>query len=105
MVRQTDSTVADGQLQRLREEIDVLDGQLLQVLRARLGVADEIAQVKEKGNLAVYQPKRWEQLLQQRKVAAKKLGLSAEFVEDIFEKIHAESVRVQESHFNQKIER
>ena len=95
VVRQTDSTMADGQLQRLREEIDVLDGQLLQVLAARLGVAAEIAKVKEKGNLAVYQPKRWEHLLQQRKMTAAELGLVPEFVEDIFEKIHAESVRVQ----------
>ena len=95
VVRQTDSTVADGQLQRLREEIDLLDGQLLQVLAARLGVASEIAKVKERDNLAVYQPKRWEQVLQQRKLTAAELGLATEFVEEIFEKIHAESVRVQ----------
>ena len=102
VVRQTDSSVADEQLQRLREEIDVLDGQLLQVLAARLGVANEIAKVKEKGNLAVYQPKRWEQVLQQRRRMAEELGLMPEFVEEIFEKIHAESVRVQEDHFKLK---
>ena len=95
VVKRTDSTVADVQLQRLREEIDLLDGQLLQVLAARLGVASEIAKVKKKGNLAVYQPKRWEQLLQQRRLAAAELGLAPDFVEEIFEKIHAESVRVQ----------
>jgi chorismate mutase len=95
VMRQTDSMVSDGQLQRLREEIDVLDGQLLQTLAARLQVAGEIAKVKERDNLAVYQPKRWEQLLRQRKAAATELGLSPEFVEEIFEKIHAESVRVQ----------
>ena len=95
VVRQTDSMVADEQLQRLREEIDLLDGQLLQVLAARLGVASEIAKVKERDNLAVYQPKRWEQVLQQRKLTAAELGLATEFVEEIFEKIHAESVRVQ----------
>ena len=73
----------------------MLDGQLLQVLAARLGVANEIAKVKEKGNLAVYQPKRWEQLLQQRRLTAMELGLDPDFVEEIFEKVHAESVRVQ----------
>ena len=95
VVRRTDNMVVDEQLQRLREEIDVLDGQLLQVLAARLGVANEIAKVKEKGNLAVYQPKRWEQLLQQRRLTAMELGLDPDFVEEIFEKVHAESVRVQ----------
>ena len=104
VVKQTDSTVTDGQLQRLREEIDLLDGQLLQVLAARLGVASEIAKVKERDNLAVYQPKRWEQVLQQRKLAAAELGLSSEFVEEIFEKIHAESVRVQLSNSELRIE-
>ena len=104
VVKQTDSTVTDGQLQRLREEIDLLDGQLLQVLAARLGVASEIAKVKERDNLAVYQPKRWEQVLQQRKLAAVELGLSSEFVEEIFEKIHAESVRIQLSNSELRIE-
>lgn len=95
VVRQTDSAMADGQLQRLREEIDLLDNQLLQLLMARLEVAGEIAKVKERDNLAVYQPKRWEQLLQQRRQAATELGLDPDFVEEIFETVHAESVRVQ----------
>jgi chorismate mutase len=45
--------------------------------------------------LAVFQPKRWDSLLQQRLSEAIDLGLEQEFVKEFFEKIHAESVRVQ----------
>ncbi|MBO4600493.1 MAG: bifunctional 3-deoxy-7-phosphoheptulonate synthase/chorismate mutase type II [Bacteroidales bacterium] len=101
VVRQTDSSVADEQLHLLREQIDLLDSQLLQTLAARFGVAQEIAEVKERGNLAVYQPKRWESLLQQRRESAVELGMDPDFVKEFFEKIHAESVRVQERRLNQ----
>ena len=73
----------------------MIDEQVLQLMAARLGVAGKIAQVKKQGNLAVFQPKRWEQLLQQRRFMASGLGLDPGFVEELFEKIHAESVRVQ----------
>ncbi|MBQ6068641.1 MAG: bifunctional 3-deoxy-7-phosphoheptulonate synthase/chorismate mutase type II [Bacteroidales bacterium] len=95
IVPQTESSVANEQLQCLREEIDMIDEQVLQLMAARLGVAGKIAQVKKQGNLAVFQPKRWEQLLQQRRFMASGLGLDPGFVEELFEKIHAESVRVQ----------
>lgn len=94
-VRQTDSTVADEQLRLLREQIDLLDSEMLRLLAARLEVVGKIAKVKERGNLAVYQPKRWEQLLRQRRQMAEDCGMNPDFVEELFEKVHAESVKVQ----------
>ena len=93
--RQTDSVVADEELRLLRSRIDRIDDQLLRLLASRLEVSEKIAQVKARDNLAVFQPKRWDSLLQQRLSEAIDLGLEQEFVKEIFEKIHAESVRVQ----------
>lgn len=98
--RQTDSDVADKDLRMLRSQIDRIDDQLLRLLFSRLEVSEKIAQVKAQGNLAVFQPKRWDSLLQQRLSTAESLGMEQDFVKEIFEKIHAESVRVQKKIIN-----
>lgn len=94
--RSTDADTADRQLRLLREHIDTLDRQLLDAIAARFDCSRQIAQIKADSNLAVYQPKRWESLLQQRLAAAEALGLDPAFVKSLFERIHAESVRIQE---------
>ena len=96
VVRSTDSVVADEELRVLREQIDSLDHEALQLLAARFAVSRQIARIKKEENLAVFQPKRWDALLRQRMESAQQLGLDDLFVKGIFEKIHAESVRVQE---------
>lgn len=96
VLRQTDSGMADRDLSMLRSQIDRIDDQLLRLLSARLEVSGEIARVKAQDNLAVFQPKRWDSLLQQRLAMASELQLEPEFVKEVFEKIHAESVRVQQ---------
>ena len=96
VMRSTDSVLADEELRVLREQIDSLDSEVLQLLSARFAVSRQIARIKMEGNLAVFQPKRWDALLHQRMESAQQLGLDAEFVKGVFEKIHAESVRVQE---------
>lgn len=96
VLRQTDGGIADKELRLMRGQIDRIDDQLLRLLASRLEVSGEIARVKAQSNLAVFQPKRWESLLQQRLSTAEELHLEPEFVKGIFEKIHAESVRVQQ---------
>ena len=94
-IRSTDSGTLDEQLQLLRSQIDSLDDQLLHILAARSDKAMQIAQVKAQGNMAVFQPGRWDSLLHQRMAAADELGLDKDFVKALFEKIHSESVRIQ----------
>ena len=101
VVRSTDSVVADEELRLMREQIDQIDGEVLRLLAARSKVAERIARVKWEGNLAVFQPKRWDAVLHDRMEQGQEQGLSEEFVKGIFERIHAESVRVQEETIGQ----
>lgn len=94
--RSTDADSADSELRILRQHIDSLDRQLLDAIAARFDCTRQIAQIKADNNLAIYQPKRWESLLQQRMESAETLGLDPAFVKALFERIHAESVRIQE---------
>ena len=100
VLRQTENLVADEKLRILREQIDHLDNRMLQMLAARNEVAQQIALIKADDNMTVYQPKRWESLLQQRMSTAQNIGLNPDFIKSIFEKIHAESVRIQETQLN-----
>ena len=96
VLRSTEDIVIDEELRLLRGQIDQIDDQLLHLLEERLSVSMKIADVKERSNMAVFQPKRWDWVLTQRLELASQLGLDSDFVKEIFEKIHAESVRTQQ---------
>jgi chorismate mutase-like protein len=81
-------------LLRCREVIDEIDVQLLQLLNQRTRVVEEIGRVKQALHLAVYEPKREEQ------VFANVLGHNAgplppDAVKRIFERIIDEMRTVQ----------
>ena len=82
-------------LEPIRQEIDEIDHELLHLLRRRMELAREIASIKREHQMTVYQAKRWESVIQDRLQVAKELGLNSEFVLELLEKIHGESVRVQ----------
>lgn len=79
----------------LREQIDHIDAQLIELLKQRFSVSKKIAQVKEQNNMTVYQPKRWEEVLEKKISLAKQAGIDPNFIKELYEKVHAESVRVQ----------
>ena len=60
-----------------------------------MNLSRQIASLKRESQMAVYQPKRWENVLEDRLQMAKELNLDTGFVEEILEKIHSESIRVQ----------
>lgn len=89
-----------NELQLLRQQIDMIDGQLLQLLADRNRVSQKIAGIKKANNLPILQLDRWEQLLGSHLAEAAALGLSEDFVRRIFEEIHSESVRLQDDALN-----
>ena len=86
---------ADPRLTPLRQQIDDVDHEILSLLARRMELSRNIATIKHDRGMAVYQPKRWESVITNRLQLATSLGLDTEFVKEMLEKIHAESVRVQ----------
>lgn len=97
-LKNTDSTLdtPHNGLGCLRQKIDRLDKSLLDILAARMEVTEQIGALKKARNLPVLQPSRWEQVLKQVREFAKDKGISEAFLEDIFTRIHQESVRKQQ---------
>lgn len=86
---------ATDNLSGLREEIDGIDSQLIDLLTRRMNVSKAIGEVKQAGNLTVIQPERCAEVLASRSAECVKLGLDEDFSHKLFGLIHDESVRQQ----------
>ena len=82
-------------IDQLRAQIDILDENLLYTLGSRMGVSKKIGTYKRTHNVAILQMGRWDKLVAAIKEKARGYGLSEKFIEDVFNAIHEESVRVQ----------
>lgn len=82
-------------LEPLRSQIDDIDHELLSLLCRRMNLSRQIATIKRKRQMPVYQAKRWDEVMSDRLRLADDLGLNPEFIKEVLEKIHSESVRVQ----------
>lgn len=89
-------TSAPGELRRLRDELDMIDSQLLELLSRRMKISSTIGDIKRQHNMPIFQPQRWQQVLDKQIANGTALGLDPAFVKDLSEKIHGESLRQQE---------
>ena len=88
-------------LSDLRRQIDEIDEQILEIMAKRMRVSCEIAQYKKENDVQVLQAGRYDEILTKRSQDGVSLGMSEEFVKEVFEAIHAESVRKQLNIINQ----
>jgi 3-deoxy-7-phosphoheptulonate synthase len=82
-------------LGELRQQIDLFDEHLLDLLEKRMKVAETIGQYKKENNITILQPTRWDEIINKvmSKTGAK--GLSVEFIDTVFKAIHQESINHQ----------
>ena len=94
----TESEDFKKQIKTLRQEIDTLDHQLLELLAKRMSNAREIAFHKMNYDISLFQPDRFEETAKSWLKAGKGLSqdLSEEFLARLYQFIHEESLRVQE---------
>lgn len=88
------------QLQQLRSQIDSLDENLLEILEKRMNISEEIGELKQQFNVAVYQQKRWQTLLQKITARANEKGVAESFIVALYHAIHQESIARQEKMLN-----
>jgi chorismate mutase len=84
-----------NELDQLRQKIDNIDRELLEVLAARMSVVEKLGEYKRENNVAVLQLDRWKELHNNRADLGKKLNLYPDLVEEMFKLIHMESIRKQ----------
>lgn len=83
------------ELSWLRAEIDELDDTLWDTIAARMDVSRRIGEWKKAQGMSPLQPERAKVIGERLKVKGEKLNLSAEFIKQIWDSIHEESLKTQ----------
>ena len=87
-------------LEKMRQQINQLDDELMQVLGQRMKIADKIGQYKKDNNITILQTRRWNDILDRAYKKGERLGLSKEFITKYFDAVHMESIAHQNNIFN-----
>ncbi len=82
-------------LNELRQTIDELDDNLIELLAERMRISREIGLYKKENGMSVLQTHRYNDILNRRMAQALDMGLDSHFVKTILEAIHEESVQQQ----------
>lgn len=98
-----DSNQSTENLALLRQKIDEIDNELLEVLNKRMQVSRDIGQYKKEHRMPILQTARYDSLLNTRVKLAIEMGMSGEFMRTVLSAIHEESVRQQIEVFNDRI--
>src|SRR5690606_38056820 len=89
-------------LEKLRQQINHLDDELLQILGQRMKIADQIGQFKKDNNITILQTNRWNEILKRASQKGEKIGLSKEFITKYFDAVHMESINHQNKIMNRQ---
>ncbi len=93
VIRDTKQTTES--LNELRQQIDELDNDLLELLAKRMRVCEEIGHYKKEHDMPILQTGRYEEILEKRISQGHSMDMSEDFMKTILVAIHEESVRHQ----------
>ena len=82
-------------LEKLREQINHLDDELMQLLGQRMKIADKIGAYKRDNSITILQTNRWNEILERAFKKGEALGLTQEFITKYFDAVHMESINHQ----------
>ncbi len=83
-------------IDELRQQIDAIDKELIELLAKRKEVSKKIGEIKKELQIDVFDEKRWEDIVKKVQQKAEELHLDKDFVKKIFETIHEHSKKIQQ---------
>jgi chorismate mutase len=92
-----------GELDTLRQKINLIDDEMLEALVKRMEISDEIGLVKKNTGMQILQTGRWDEVLERNIIDGKSKGLSKVFLINYLSAIHLESIDRQNSIMNNKV--
>jgi chorismate mutase len=89
------TTSAENDLLIQRNKIGNIDTQISELLRKRMEIVDEIAQIKVANNLALLQPDQWKKVVAKYQKAALSDSDYQEFIRNFLDLLHQSSLHRQ----------
>ena len=83
------------EIKLVRKQIDAIDNDMITLLAKRMECVRHIGKWKRAHNVSLFQPERWEHIIQDRVRSSVKNLLSESFARDLFEHIHEEALIIQ----------
>ena len=93
--KHSDDALFISQLEQLRERIDQLDQEIIEILSMRKQLIENIGNYKKENNVTVFQLERWNEIINTRMEWGKSKNLSTQYIQEIYKAIHDESIRIQ----------
>ncbi|MCZ2223328.1 MAG: bifunctional 3-deoxy-7-phosphoheptulonate synthase/chorismate mutase type II [Chitinophagales bacterium] len=87
-------------IEKMRQQINHIDDELMGMLSIRMKIVDEIGQYKKQNDITILQTNRWNEILERAYKRCETLGLSKEFITKYFDAIHMESIHHQNKIMN-----
>ncbi len=91
----TVNDTAQEQIDELRQIIDSLDAEVVDLVARRMDLVQKLAAIKGVHNISVFQPQRWQDIIDSRTKQGLPLGLGNDFIIKLFEAIHDQSIKIQ----------
>ncbi len=85
----------DGSLEEMRQQLDVIDAEITDLLAQRMDLAAKIGLYKKDRGMTAVQPLRYTEMFDRRVADGSAKGLGEDFLRALWSAVHAESVRRQ----------
>lgn len=96
VLRSTDITDdLAAHLREMREKVGILDDRLFELFSDRMKLSEEIGTFKREHNITILQQEHWTKIIAERLENHKDYNLSQQFVRQMMDAIHQESIRHQ----------
>jgi len=92
----TQKQVSSSILEKQREDMDIIDNQIFELLSQRFEISKQIALFKKENNIPILQIDRWDAVCEKRLAQARELGMDADFVQNFLKLLHDASIKRQE---------
>ena len=96
----TDQKDFNTALEKLRNQINGIDDEILLLLGNRMKIAEKIGLYKKENDITILQTNRWNEILDRGVRAGEKLGLTKDFITKYFDAVHLESINRQNKVMN-----
>jgi chorismate mutase len=90
-----ENPIFKSKLELIREQIDEVDRALLSTLRQRMKLVEQAGVYKKENDVPLFQLERWKKVFESRPEWAVQMKLNPDFIKELFQIIHVESIKVQ----------
>lgn len=94
-----------AQIDNIRQRVSVLDDRLFELLSERMQLSEEVGLLKRENNITILQQSHWTKIIARRMEQADSFHLTQQFVRQMMDAIHQESIRHQTKIMNPKTRR